>query len=349
MANYINSQLVKQKYGPIKTLGAGCDGTAMLYENRSKPGNVIVVKYPNDHENKASAAKIKRSMQHELAIMKALSSSPYVVQLLGWDDNWKSRGPALFFEYAALGDALSYRHRVVDRLGHVPEHVLWVLLSNIAQALNYLHTNFADPFIHGDIKPDNILVCGYPGHPLEDGDLLHNPIFKLGDFGRSIYASKNTAPTGWNGTWCYAPPQIEKLGPITPAFDIWALGGIVQFYAYGTHPVISTANFQDLLIRENLFKPENVPDGETLAKIERWNRVWPCKVRDLTDVAYSAELNRWYLMCMDPNKVTRITAKDLVTWFVPVAERHVEYLITKWMADHQEDPQQQTGPLDWLV
>ena len=73
-----------------------------------------------------------------------------------------------------------------------------------AKGLAYLHHEFAEPLLHRDIKPDNVLV----------GDGL---VAKLADFGESTRFDKesarrsstgNTATMTMVGTKCYCAPEV---------------------------------------------------------------------------------------------------------------------------------------------
>ncbi|WP_229357179.1 serine/threonine-protein kinase [Streptomyces sp. UNOB3_S3] len=104
------------------------------------------------------------------------------------------------------------------------------ILAEICEGLAHLH---ATGWVHGDLKPDNVLL-------MADGSV------RLSDFGLA------TELTGAQGTHGYAPPMgtFDYLPPerwkaplgehgvrVRPSADIWALGIIVhQVFASGASP-----------------------------------------------------------------------------------------------------------------
>jgi serine/threonine protein kinase len=106
------------------------------------------------------------------------------------------------------------------------ENTIWRVLSNLAFALDYLHTLEPEPVLHRDFKPDNIL-----GVTSADGGLT----LKLADFGLSklltadaqgeFYASTNC------GTDIYMAPEVlANEHKYDFAADIWSLGCVMAFY-----------------------------------------------------------------------------------------------------------------------
>ena len=78
--------------------------------------------------------------------------------------------------------------------------------------------------IHGDIKPENILL-----------DINQYPIFI--DFGQSVDLSKLNNSLGYMGTEGYAPPELDK--GITGYFtDIYSLGITLYISLLGKTPHI---------------------------------------------------------------------------------------------------------------
>lgn len=85
------------------------------------------------------------------------------------------------------------------------------ILSQVTSGLNYCHLRGV---IHGDIKPQNILVTlsnekeGY--------------LAKLCDFGSSSIANEN--PSDCRGTIRYMAPEALRRAPLTPKADIFSFG-----------------------------------------------------------------------------------------------------------------------------
>lgn len=83
------------------------------------------------------------------------------------------------------------------------------ITRDVANGLNYCHTKGV---VHGDIKPQNILLtfdkCSY--------------VCKLCDFGSS--SAVNEPNVNSLGTIRYMSPEVIRNEPITPSSDIFALG-----------------------------------------------------------------------------------------------------------------------------
>ncbi|MCY2961725.1 MAG: sigma 54-interacting transcriptional regulator [Planctomycetota bacterium] len=79
------------------------------------------------------------------------------------------------------------------------------LLVRLATALDHLHGR---GFVHGDLKPENVIVR-------DDGE----PV--LTDFG---FASERGAARGAAGTPFYAAPEVLRGAPASPAIDLFSLG-----------------------------------------------------------------------------------------------------------------------------
>lgn len=107
-------------------------------------------------------------------------------------------------------------------MSHFSESELEQVLIQLLTAVNYLHEQ---PFVHRDIKPDNVLV--------QSRDPL---LVKLSDFGLS--KASNSLHT-FCGTTLYAAPELYTLHEpdgaesYTAAVDIWALGATILEFGYG--------------------------------------------------------------------------------------------------------------------
>ena len=60
-------------------------------------------------------------------------------------------------EFAKEGDLLNLIFKTRLERGQIKEKLIWKIISDITQALNYLHSK---NIIHRDVKPANILQLG---------------------------------------------------------------------------------------------------------------------------------------------------------------------------------------------
>lgn len=158
--------------------------------------------------------------------------------------------------------------------------------------MKYLHEDLE--IVHGDLKPDNILITN-----IDQGDLEDFTI-KLGDFGfsRKLEEEKSSKPTG---TPAYFAPEIIKRDPLTKKIDCWAAGVIVFFMLTGHQPFENgVSNLQSLY--ENI-QNKNFPDFNKLN-----NNSISSKAKDFVNKLIGPEAK-------DPEK--RMTASDALghPWF----------------------------------
>ena len=126
--------------------------------------------------------RVTKITQHELArfkaevIIMAPLSHPNLVRLWGGVWNEGADKLCIVLEFCANGSLKSYL-KVDPRTWASVRHNLAI---GTAKALAYLHHELAEPLIHRDVKPDNILVGG-------------DVVAKLADFGESRRFDKTEA------------------------------------------------------------------------------------------------------------------------------------------------------------
>lgn len=96
------------------------------------------------------------------------------------------------------------------------------IMKDVARAVIYLHDT-SPPIVHSDLKPSNIMV-----QPPWTA-----PTAKLLDFGISCVVSRRSKILG--GTSGFKAPEMLTGSPLqaSPAVDMFAVGRILQYLAYG--------------------------------------------------------------------------------------------------------------------
>ncbi|PAN11994.1 hypothetical protein PAHAL_2G233900 [Panicum hallii] len=144
-----------------------------------------------------------------------------LVQLLGWCDSLK--GLLLVYELMPEGS--------LDRHIYNTESVLtWAQRYNIivglGSALRYLHRDWEQCVVHGDIKPSNIML-----------DSSYN--CKLGDFGLARLGDHGAGPktTVVKGTMGYIDPEFVNTSRRCTQSDVYSFGIVLLEIVSGRPPV----------------------------------------------------------------------------------------------------------------
>ncbi|PVI07766.1 kinase-like protein [Periconia macrospinosa] len=161
-------------------------------------------------------------VRRELEVHQNLAH-PHILRFHTWLDD--AANIYLVLEYAPNGNL--YRRLRKQPRGRFSEREVAVYISQMAQALRYLHSK---NIMHRDIKPENILLG------------LHNEI-KLADFGYSVHSSSGMRSTVC-GTLDYLSPEVVlmMLRPgkakqwYTKAIDQWGLGVLTYELLVGWPP-----------------------------------------------------------------------------------------------------------------
>jgi eukaryotic-like serine/threonine-protein kinase len=141
-------------------------------------------------------------LEREGAILERLSH-PHLVR--AYETVAGPDGPVVILETLA-GETLSLAlHRTARRLASVDVCLLGLQLCS---ALHYLH---AEGWLHADLKPANVIV--------EAGKV------KVIDL--SLAREIGEAPGAGTGTRQYAPPEQARGDALTPAADVFGIGGIL--------------------------------------------------------------------------------------------------------------------------
>ncbi|GMN59227.1 hypothetical protein TIFTF001_028329 [Ficus carica] len=119
----------------------------------------------------------------------------------------------LLFDNDAQKKRLRWEHR-------------YKILTDVAQALLYLHEECEQMVVHRDVKPSNILI---------DVDLSA----KLGDFGlaRAYDHGNNPATTNIVGTLGYMAPELTRTGKATTSTDVFSYGILLLEVVCGRRPI----------------------------------------------------------------------------------------------------------------
>ncbi|KAA6399333.1 MAG: putative NEK protein kinase, partial [Streblomastix strix] len=285
----------------IKKIGKGAFGTVWKMKE-IKSQRIVAIKkidYDSDDEKQRfdKEVSVMREVYHILqqassSSSTSLSSSQssdsqpqiiHVVEPLGYFLNEDKDKAYLVLEYCENGDLRQYIQKMKNSGTEITNAKAFELIRQITLALNQLHMN---GIIHGDIKPENILLT-------EDFQV------KLSDFGltRKLQEGRGYT-TNHGGTTYYLAPELlhgqsahgKRMQTI--AADIWSLG-ILLF---------------ELLAQKHPFFGSNDID---LSPLEIYHRIIDEEPAELPD-HYSNNLKKLIKMMLIKDVARRITAEAIL-------------------------------------
>ncbi|GLE04839.1 hypothetical protein PINS_up013818 [Pythium insidiosum] len=199
-----------QNYAIARHLGEGSYSTVKQVTHRKK-GGAFACKIVD----KASLSAVDRvALGHEVRVLASVRH-PNIMQLYEViEDDAKCY---LIMELAEHGDLFD---KIVKQ-GRFPESEAQTVVSALADALHYCHTN---RIIHRDVKPENVLLSAEHG-------------VKLCDFGfaRQLRDADEQA-TDSCGTPGYAAPEILDGKPYGVEVDVFSLGVVTYIMLCGYPP-----------------------------------------------------------------------------------------------------------------
>ncbi|DBA04384.1 TPA: hypothetical protein N0F65_009980, partial [Lagenidium giganteum] len=239
--DWLNSRTMINNYIILESLGAGSYAEVKLCKEKMS-GKLYAMKFINrDIMKKDKLGKQSKldDIKREIAIMKKLHH-PNVLRLYEVMDDPKMNKLFLVLEYMKHGDLLGHQRKKYEKLHgsaqanasatQLNDRDIHCVTLQILLGLAYLHEQ---KIVHGDIKPQNLLV----------GD---NDVVKIADFGisQTLYGSKQKL-TDSTGTPAFMSPEMcsgeEYSGQMA---DIWAVGATVFMLKFGNPPFVAKSAMQ---------------------------------------------------------------------------------------------------------
>jgi serine/threonine protein kinase len=314
-----------------ETLGEGAEGRVSLYENRVT-GTLLAVKQPVFPKNAKHEQGLRATLLSEIKSMHIVGSHPNIVEMVAADEG---SNLAILYKYCELGDANDLQNKFLDHNHKVPEITIWKFMLDMSRAMDHLHNGLAVPYVHGDLKPGNIMVTSERS---ASGILDFTPDFKLGDFSHLTPFTNSGPVVKFNGTPEYAPPFAEQSIRLAPPADIYSIGASIQQMTLTQLP---TQTYKDFIHDRRLQGKVAPTEKEIDSNYNLWRWKIPVVYRPLNvgmteqyqkwgvkepRRPMSDALNDWYEMFLDADPKRRVTAKNLVKWFAPQAEEKMNII-----------------------
>lgn len=201
-----------ENYHLIDRIGVG--GFGVVYKARDlKLDRMVAVKFLHTPLNRTHRDRFER----EARMLANLSKHPGIVQIFAWGED--AGEPFFVLEYLEeSGDSLLCKHAAGLALDEVLK-----IAGECAEALEFAH---GEGVLHGDIKPENVLIDAKTGQA------------KLCDFGlsRMLRGDEAANDTVLRGSPPYiAPDQLEGHAPDART-DIYAFGVMMYRLLSGRLP-----------------------------------------------------------------------------------------------------------------
>ncbi|KAK1941359.1 Serine/threonine-protein kinase GRIK2 [Phytophthora citrophthora] len=231
--DWLNSRTMINNYIILETLGTGGYAEVKLCKEKES-GKLFAMKFiSRDVMKKDKLGKQSKldDIKREIAIMKKLHH-PNVLRLYEVMDDPKMNKLFLVLEYMKHGDMLSFQKKKHPQgmLENLRDRDLHSVFLQVILGLAYLHEQ---KIVHGDIKPQNLLVG-------------EKDVVKIADFGisQSLYGSKQKI-ADVAGTPAFMSPEMcsgeEYSGQLA---DVWALGATIFMLKFGNPPFLAKSAMQ---------------------------------------------------------------------------------------------------------
>jgi serine/threonine protein kinase len=218
-----------------------------------------------------------RMIGNEVATMTSLTNKSHIVRI----EHVLEDPEAVFLvmEYCAKGTLANYKQTISN------PRVLKALLKNLLVGICQVHDA---GFVHGDIKPWNIMISNI-GRP------------KIGDFGQSQKCSNHSDGCYQKyGTPWYAAPELFE-GCYGQAVDLWAFGVLAYELIYPEmHPILRRQECNN-----SKQTPTYVHD-----MLQKTDVVWPQTNNATIENIVNRQLIELINACLIKNKDKRIRACD---------------------------------------
>ena len=228
--------LIDGRYKIVQRLGTGCLGTVFLVEDLLREGFRCALKMVTWAKDETEALD---NLKAEFRIMTKLTH-PHLARIYDFSP-LRDRSAAYFtLDYISGPDLLHWSQ-------DSDLEQIYLVLEQICDALAYLHSQ---GIVHGDVKPQNILVATDPDRAST------GPMAKVLDFGLAAEVASQESDR-IAGTVCYMAPEMLRGGLVQPSIDLYAFGVVLYELATGRLPFDGESVAS--IVRQHLYAPVAPP------------------------------------------------------------------------------------------
>ncbi|XP_017984638.1 PREDICTED: serine/threonine-protein kinase GRIK1 isoform X2 [Theobroma cacao] len=223
ISKHVNGKKMINDFVKEQKISHGSYGKVVLYRNKNDGTPYAIKKICKSRLCKVRVTLSETAMTNvfrEVSIMKMLDH-PNIVNLVEVIDDPKSDYLYMVLEYVE-GNGI---RNLSEIQGHLDETTARGYFKDIIAGLTYLHSH---NIIHGDIKPENLL-------------LTRSGRVKIGDFSVSqAFEDDNDELWRCPGTPAFTPPEC-CFGTVYhgKAADIWATGVTLHHMVVGCYPFLA--------------------------------------------------------------------------------------------------------------
>lgn len=200
------------EYVLVEPLGEGGGGTVWRGRHALLRSNFVALKFPHDDS-------LLAWLRREGMIQSQLASDS-IVRVLGGD--LEGSTPYIAMELVEGGDL-----RAALKGGPLDPDRVRTIARGILEALDVAHSA---GIVHGDLKPENVLLPETGGVKLTDFGLAHG--FLEGELLHSLASSRPKVA----GTLRYVPPELLESGSPSPKTDLYSFGVVLFELLVGRVP-----------------------------------------------------------------------------------------------------------------
>ncbi|KAK4747205.1 hypothetical protein SAY87_026242 [Trapa incisa] len=239
-----NGNKTINEYVRVCKIGSGSYGKVVLYQSRIDGKHYAIKAFHKSHLLKLRVAPSETAMTdvlREVLIMRILEH-PNIVNLIEVIDDPDTDHFYMVLEYV---DGKRDSDGSIPPVG-IGENVARKYLRDILSGLTYLH---AHNIVHGDIKPDNLLVTS-------------TGVVKIGDFSVSqVFEDDNDELRRSPGTPVFTAPECcLGLTYHGRAADTWAVGVTLYCMVLGQYPFLGETlqDTYDKIVHNPLLLPKTM-------------------------------------------------------------------------------------------